>query len=213
MPKTILKTRICPGCGKKETDISRNLTEMFCSRECWRKNFAGKYLRTGKDVDCLNCGKKFYLRGAYVGIRKFCSRSCNVSYKRPEDKKCVLCKKKFKTRHRKQRFCSYRCSKVGPLNPNWKPGTKRQRGGIKNLDWSRAVFVRDNFTCVVCGEKKKKLAAHHKDGYHWCKKRRFDVSNGVTLCRPCHTDFHNTFGRLNNTEKQWKKYLKMRISP
>lgn len=73
--------------------------------------------------------------------------------------------------------------------------------------WQKAVFQRDGEACVLCG-KTGNLHAHHKDGYHWCEERQYDVSNGVTLCPTHHNDFHEVYGKGNNTEAQWEEYEK-----
>ena len=74
--------------------------------------------------------------------------------------------------------------------------------------WSRSVFVRDKFTCQVCGSYSVDLHAHHLDGWNWCKEKRFDVSNGITLCKECHFDFHRKYGRGDNTSEQFDEYMR-----
>lgn len=74
--------------------------------------------------------------------------------------------------------------------------------------WRRDVFERDGYTCQHCGDNKGgNLNAHHLDSYHWCKERRLDISNGVTLCDICHSDFHDANGYKNNTEQQFKDWI------
>jgi ribosomal protein S27AE len=76
-------------------------------------------------------------------------------------------------------------------------------------EWRRKVFERDKYSCVGCGDSKGgNLIAHHKDGYGWCKERRTDVDNGVTLCESCHKEFHSLYGFRNNTESQYTEWLK-----
>jgi 5-methylcytosine-specific restriction endonuclease McrA len=55
--------------------------------------------------------------------------------------------------------------------------------------WRKAVFLRDNYTCTACGEKKQ-LHAHHIK--HWASNEdaRFDIDNGITLCEVCHGYIH-----------------------
>lgn len=77
---------------------------------------------------------------------------------------------------------------------------------IANKEWSRSIMNKDGFKCQICEYKGKKLVAHHLDGYHWCNKRRLDMTNGVTLCYNCHKDFHKKYGNKNNTEQQYKEY-------
>ena len=77
----------------------------------------------------------------------------------------------------------------------------------KNIQWRGDVYKRDLYSCQVCGDDfGRNLVAHHKDGYHWCRERRYDISNGVTSCRNCHNEFHHLYGSRNNTEQQWDEY-------
>ena len=52
--------------------------------------------------------------------------------------------------------------------------------------WARKVKRKDKHRCTICGSKKK-LQAHHinSKAYFWWKK--YDVSNGTTLCERHHT--------------------------
>ena len=103
----------------------------------------------------------------------------------------------------------YGVQRFGKDNPNYKPEiTDEERELGRLLEgygvWRREVYERDNYTCQICGSNQGgTLVAHHKDGYHWCKKRRVDVSNGITLCENCHDEFHSIYGKRNNTEKQF----------
>lgn len=72
--------------------------------------------------------------------------------------------------------------------------------------WRREVFKRDYFTCQICGVKGRPINAHHKEGFNWCKERRYDVSNGVTLCTECHKEFHRKYGYGDNTEQQFEEF-------
>lgn len=75
--------------------------------------------------------------------------------------------------------------------------------------WRKAVYERDNFTCVKCGDNRSgSFNAHHKDGYSWCIERRYDVSNGATLCVTCHRKFHSIYGNKDNTEAQFDEWTK-----
>ena len=70
----------------------------------------------------------------------------------------------------------------------------------------RMIFERDNYLCVMCGQKGGKLNAHHLDGYHWCKSKRCLQENGVTLCEYCHKLFHRKYGKINNTRFQFLEF-------
>jgi hypothetical protein len=93
-------------------------------------------------------------------------------------------------------------------NPN-KTDEERERGRlIQGYDkWRIEVFERDKYTCVLCGDNRGgNLNAHHLDGYNWCKEKRIDVDNGVTLCESCHFDFHNYYGYGSNTKQQFEEF-------
>ena len=51
------------------------------------------------------------------------------------------------------------------------------------------------------------LAVHHLDSYNWCKDKRTDVTNGITLCDNCHDNFHLLYGKGDNTREQFEEWL------
>lgn len=77
--------------------------------------------------------------------------------------------------------------------------------------WRQKVFERDDYTCNICKDRNGNghrvvLNAHHLDGWNWCKEKRFDEDNGITLCRDCHDSFHRQYGNGNNTKEQFEEY-------
>ena len=84
-----------------------------------------------------------------------------------------------------------RSQKAVTVIPFWR--NPRDRNDPRYRLWRTAVFKRDNFTCQCCGSKKD-LQAHHiiswKDTYDE-PELRYEVSNGITLCRKCHLKAHN----------------------
>ena len=67
--------------------------------------------------------------------------------------------------------------------------------------WREAVFERDEYTCVFCGQVGGQISADHIKPYSVFPELRFDVGNGRTLCNPCHKET-DTFG--------WKMAHKIR---
>lgn len=59
-------------------------------------------------------------------------------------------------------------------------------------EWRLAVYRRDSFTCQMPGCSRKgfaaKIQAHHIKRWADAPELRFQVSNGVTLCKRCHTN-------------------------
>jgi hypothetical protein len=53
--------------------------------------------------------------------------------------------------------------------------------------WIAKVKKRDKYTCQMPKCKcKKRLQAHHIKKWSSASMLRYDVSNGITLCRGCH---------------------------
>lgn len=73
---------------------------------------------------------------------------------------------------------------------NWKGGvmTKNQkdRRHSRYYEWRKIVFERDDYTCQSCGIRGVYLHAHHVKDFANHPDLRFEPSNGMTLCVPCH---------------------------
>lgn len=77
--------------------------------------------------------------------------------------------------------------------------------------WRVRVFEKDGYVCQCCGNFGVDLDAHHLNGWDWSEDERFDVSNGLALCRyDCHKDFHKRYGRGGNTKAQYYEFYELR---
>jgi hypothetical protein len=91
---------------------------------------------------------------------------------------------------------------------NWQGGRTTWRVKImKSLEyknWRRCVFERDKYTCVNCGDSRGgNLNADHIKSFADYPDLRFEVSNGRTLCEPCHRktpSYLNTQSRNQHTK-------------
>ena len=96
---------------------------------------------------------------------------------------------------------------------NWKGGITPENLKIRNsLEiklWRKAVFERDNFTCMKTEIKGGNLQAHHINNFADFPELRTSISNGITFCRNCHKLFHSKYGRKNNTKEQLEEFLKI----
>lgn len=62
--------------------------------------------------------------------------------------------------------------------------------------WREAVFKRDKYTCIWCGDNKGgNLNADHIKPFAYFPELRFAIDNGRTLCIPCHKKTDNYAGR------------------
>lgn len=83
-------------------------------------------------------------------------------------------------------------AKEGKNNPAWKngitPECKLIRKSPEYKLWRTSVFKRDIYTCQICGDDKGgNLQAHHLFPFSKYKILWFEVYNGQTLCRKCHS--------------------------
>lgn len=114
------------------------------------------------------------------------------------------------------RYCIVE-NRKGSGNGNWKGGITNKNQAIRNSDeyskWRNKVFKRDNYTCMCCGDDKGgNLQAHHIINFSENESLRYDIQNGITLCKKCHSpsqyeSFHHTYGTKNNTKEQLEEYI------
>ncbi len=100
---------------------------------------------------------------------------------------------------------------LGEKNPLWKggisPENNKIRGNLKYQIWVKLVFKRDNYTCKKTSQYGGKLTAHHIKNFAQYPELRFDINNGITLSFESHKEFHNIYGKRNNTQEQLIEFL------
>lgn len=78
----------------------------------------------------------------------------------------------------------------GDKHHNWRGGVtptdKKIRQSKESKAWRSAVFKRDDFRCLDCGERGGQLNADHIYPFALYPRLRFDLNNGQTLCVACH---------------------------
>lgn len=127
-------------------------------------------------VNCTLCGTDYLVQKCELKYTKFCSRKClGISNsKRPAWNKG----KPY-------------LALMGSKNPKW----IADRSLIKQQDrhsnpnykiWRREILIRDNYQCIQCDFKGWPLQVDHIKSYTYYPKLRFELSNGRTLCVPCH---------------------------
>lgn len=70
--------------------------------------------------------------------------------------------------------------------------TRLIRHSTAYKDWRTKVFERDNFICQMCGERNKRLNAHHKQSFRDHEEERMSLENGITVCVDCHKELHKS---------------------
>jgi hypothetical protein len=144
---------------------------------------------------CNICCKLFWI---YRKERKFCSRECfgkNYTISHSVARQCKCCGKSYSVLNSyggKKYFCSLACAKkylIKDRHPSWKGGIKKDKDRRKSFEgsqWRKAVFERDNYTCVLCMVRGGRLEADHIKPYSMFPELRYEINNGRTLCSSCH---------------------------
>lgn len=110
-------------------------------------------------------------------------------------------------------LCSAKIFNSGERSGRWKKDKTMEERIIgreypEYREFIRKVLARDKYTCQCCGNKKATMEVHHLDGYDWCKEKRTDTTNGITLCESCHLNFHGIYGMGGNTKAQFEEWFK-----
>lgn len=176
---------------------------------CYNINMGRVYNR-----QCNYCNRAYKGLGAY-----YCSQDCSHKDRVTDEYRAKLSeaqKKRWTPERRKWRSEFNKARGIRPpgfqkgvplardingsKNPNWRGGKTLKGQLIRTTnaykDWRKAVYKRDNYTCIFCGVlgDGKNLNADHIKPFWSHPELRLEVSNGRTLCIDCHKKT-GTWGR------------------
>lgn len=175
---------------------------------------SGKSLaEVGKEFGVTQVAIMYFLRKCGVERRSL-SEANRLHRQTPEARTKQAERMKGKVLHRRGGKAGRKVPAIrGAGNPQWKGGVTPEHFLIRNSfeykEWREAVFTRDAYTCVFCGAHtgnghRVELHADHIQPFATHPELRFDVSNGRTLCAPCHrqtdtygANFHRNKKGLN----------------
>ena len=179
--------------------------------------------------NCEICGKAIvrprYISGLLEPIaqtkkRKFCGLSCYETKVRQSPVKYWLGKKSPEET----------CEKVSlsllgnkrAFGKRWEVPSRRNPDKTEHLRireshdmkiWKKKIFLRDNFTCKMCGKRGGKLHIDHIQPFSLFPNLRFELSNGRVLCVPCHRQTPTYGGRVLTSLKLKLKQKANAIMP
>lgn len=176
--------KICLTCGvaKDVTEFDRSGTNGDGYRPRCRacRTAARRSVRS-----CGGCGEQRSVADAHLYSDRLCLR-CTLAR---EIRLCVDCGKEVTRKATRCRLCSLHY-RSGPRSATWLGGrtpiNQRERTSQAARAWRRAIFARDNYTCQLCEKRGVTLHAHHKKAWATHPELRYDIENGITLCRDCH---------------------------
>ena len=67
-----------------------------------------------------------------------------------------------------------------------------------DADWSREIKERDKYICQHCGKAltSRQAVAHHKIPRWYMPQLKYDLNNGICLCKACHNQIHGIDGTI-----------------
>jgi hypothetical protein len=206
---------------KKGRDIKpvwRNVTFNFlipykrCSK-CSTFKGGEKFCSNSRNKDglsdwCRDCHRERNNRPDLVAKRKGKSGTSKVPKKRgrisgrgtPQRVECKQCGVIIWRRPDYKKFKGFCTSCLYPASPLSATAIRKKEYGSSHYrKWRKTVLIRDGI-CQICGSMKN-LEVDHIMPYSTHPELRFEVSNGRTLCRPCH-QATDTYG---SGAKKYKK--------
>lgn len=147
-----------------------------CGCEFEQTSNAQKRCNDCRMIVCSFCGEKFIPANSTLS-HTFCSRKCHH-----ESLKGVEPEGLKNNRGKKPR--TYHLRK------------RDKHGNAFDREWRTNVFNRDGYTCQQCGQIGGRLEAHHIKSFKSHPELRYELSNGITLCKKCHSQT-DTYGWAN----------------
>lgn len=191
----------CEICKNKfEVSLCRKNSAKVCSKKCFGKFIGLKKIHLGKphSKDArlkMSLAKKKNPTKYWLGKKR--DEKTLLAMKATQFKKGVKPKYTFPKGHLPSHTGKKRPELAGENSPFWKGGitpiNEKIRKSLEYKLWRTAVFERDNYICVWCKERGKKLNADHIKPFSLFPELRFAIDNGRTLCIPCHRKT-DTFG-------------------
>jgi hypothetical protein len=152
------------------------------------------------EKNCRQCNKLFFVYKSISHKRSRCSTCVKANKNRILN--CLNCNKEFKSINNRI-YCSRSCVKKN--KPSWNKGifgekshcwvqdrnklieSKKGRRNYLARVWRKEIYARDNFKCKINNKDcKGRIEAHHILPWAKFKELRFDINNGITLCKYHH---------------------------
>ena len=193
---------------------------LFCGNKCSAVYRGQKLRKPDRHSKCSVCSGLYTLNKKYSDKQradsKYCSLVCQVKARTTRLlKDCIVCKQEFTTKLYDQHthnHCSYKCAGISLRNGNTSEIERIRKS--KQPKWRKQIFDRDDYTCTICNQRGGRLNADHITPLSVLYllgrvSEAYELSNGRTLCEPCHRKTP-TYGRraqhmIKNTAEGWSR--------
>lgn len=203
----------------------------FCSLKCVSvftapqraKKLSKKIYPFTLENKCLCCGGDIVIKNSSFDKRRrvHCSYSCVTRYRNltnnpqnnPDARRKNSESKKGKPSYPKSKETreKLRQANLGSKSHFWQGGKteelRKRRSNAEAREWRKKIFERDNYTCVLCGARSSKenhvvLNADHIKPWSLFPELRLEMSNGRTLCLPCHRNTETWGSKTSNKSRE-----------
>jgi hypothetical protein len=146
-------------------------------------DFNMKIIKERVIKNCLYCKKSYKVFPHDKNRRKYCSKKCSNGINNRLMKRSLSWRTKLSNNRKGKKNHFY----INGLYPYH----KRIRHSLEYKLWRTAVFHRDNWTCIWCGDRSRaghniRIEADHIKSFIDYPELRFAIDNGRTLCISCH---------------------------
>jgi hypothetical protein len=220
-----MKTKPCTVCKKviKKTYETNADWErrQFCSVECRYKSSRPQWVKDKISAGCKKAGVGNWMEGRLrpaVATAKqrekmlalVAAGTHNFWKGGREKQNCKTCGTEIWFY---SEYCVKHATPTKENHWNWKGGITPENHAIRNSltykEWRKTVFERDGFKCKIANaDCVHEVHAHHILRFSEYPELRFDVNNGITLCKNHHPlkrsheqELAPTFFELINVEK------------
>ena len=168
---------------------------------------------SGRDLGSSSGSKHIWLACIECGTERW----VYFTPSRPPAQRCLKCG--WKNPGAREKQGNYLRQRTGDKNSNWKGGRTQLVRAIKNSyeykNWRKRIFERDNYSCTICGDRggieivpdhiipfSAILNEYKIDSVQKALScsRLWDISNGRTLCHPCHRETPTYGWKLYNAK-------------
>lgn len=181
-PSLLKKSALCYQCSHAGNRVTQETIQALLDTESATlvRQYLGEDQRTKVVFKC-KCGTEVDFSWNWINSA--------ASKRKGIKPKCKVCSRREKN------------LRYGPDHPNWNPSLSEEERAIRvnryrDADfrmWAEAIKARDNYTCAISGIRGVELAAHHIHPWGTHKELRYSVSNGISLDRDIHREFHWDF--------------------
>lgn len=170
-------------------------------KDLWEKAVSKLPIKTGENtpnwkggkdkIICVECGKEFF--DYKVHNRILCSKKCASKYqgrqKIGENSHFWKGGKPFCKDCGKQltHYVSERCIKCAGIYKRIDLCPEQKRNCNEYVKWRKSVYERDNHKCRIYNKDcNGRIEAHHILSWSQYPELRYEINNGITLCRAHH---------------------------